>query len=129
MADAGQHSPWLWTASQRRALIFLLFIFGAYLTFRCFTNPQYVPESFDAAGPRHSELLSQVDPNTADWQTLAAIPNLGEKRAKAIVAYREKQSPKVADGIVFKSVDDLRAIRGIGPATAQNLKPYLLFPH
>jgi Helix-hairpin-helix motif len=129
MANAGEHSPMLWNAGQRRTLIILLLIFGAYLTYRYFANPQFVPESFDADGPRHAELLSQVDPNTADWQTLAAIPNLGEKRAQAIVAYREKQASKVADGIVFKSVDDLRAIRGIGPATAQNLKPYLLFPH
>jgi competence protein ComEA len=128
MADAGGHSPWVWNAGQRRTLIILLLIFGAYLSYRYFTNPQYVPGSFDTDGPRHAELLSQVDPNTADWQTLAAIPNLGEKRAQAIVAYREKQSPKMPNGIVFKSVDDLRNIRGIGPATAQNLKPYLLFP-
>lgn len=128
MADAGKHSPWVWTASQRRAILILLLIFGSVLTYRYFTNSQYVPETFEVDGSRHADLLSQVDPNTADWQTLAAIPNLGEKRAKAIVAFREKQSPTVPDGIVFKSVDDLRKIRGIGPATAQNLKPYLLFP-
>ena len=40
-------------------------------------------------GPRAAELQSRIDPNAADWKTLAAIPNLGEKRAKAIVAYRD----------------------------------------
>jgi hypothetical protein len=101
MADAPKHSPWLWTAGQRRTILILLIFFGGILTWRYFTNTQQLPETFEGEGPRHAELLSQVDPNTADWETLAAIPNLGEKRAKAIVAYREKQSPRVPDGIVF----------------------------
>jgi DNA uptake protein ComE-like DNA-binding protein len=129
MADAPKQSPLVWTTSQRRAILILLLLFGGVLAYRYFTRPRYLPETFEADGPRQAELLSQIDPNTADWQTLAAIPNLGEKRAKAIVTYRETQSPHVPDGIVFKSVDDLRNVRGIGPATAQNLKPFLLFPH
>jgi DNA uptake protein ComE-like DNA-binding protein len=129
MADAPKHSPWLWTAGQRRAILALLILFTAFLTYRYFTNTQQLPQSFDGEGPRHAELQSQVDPNTADWETLAAIPNLGEKRAKAIVAYRDQQALKAPDGIVFKRPEDLRNIRGIGPATVQNLKPYLLFPH
>src|ERR1700761_4687873 len=117
MADAPKHSPWIWTDSQRRIILILLLIFTAFLSWRYFTNTQQLPESFDGPGPRQAELLSQVDPNTADWQTLAAIPNLGEKLAKAIVAFRELRASKAPDGIVFKTADDLRNIRGIGPAT------------
>ena len=49
-----------------------------------------------------------VDINTADATTLAtAIKGVGEKRAQAIVAYREANGP-------FKSVDDLTLVQGVG---------------
>lgn len=50
-----------------------------------------------------------VDINSADAATLAAAINgVGEARAAAIVAYREANGP-------FASVDELTAIKGIGP--------------
>jgi competence protein ComEA len=50
-----------------------------------------------------------VDINTADATTLAAaISGVGPSRAAAIIAYREANGP-------FRSVDELTAIRGIGP--------------
>jgi competence protein ComEA len=50
-----------------------------------------------------------VDINRADAATLAAsINGVGEARAAAIVAYREANGP-------FTSVDELTAIKGIGP--------------
>ena len=39
----------------------------------------------------------------------AAIQGVGAEKAKAIVAYREKNGP-------YKSVDDLKQVKGIGPA-------------
>jgi competence protein ComEA len=50
-----------------------------------------------------------VDINRADAATLAAsINGVGEARAAAIIAYREANGP-------FASVDELTAIKGIGP--------------
>lgn len=50
-----------------------------------------------------------VNINSADATTLAtAIQGVGEKRAQAIVAYREANGP-------FKSVDDLVLVQGVGP--------------
>ena len=50
-----------------------------------------------------------VDINTADAATLAAAINgVGPSRAAAIIAYREANGP-------FASVDELTAIKGIGP--------------
>jgi len=50
-----------------------------------------------------------VDINRADAATLAAAINgVGEARAAAIIAYREANGP-------FASVDELTAIKGIGP--------------
>jgi competence protein ComEA len=49
-----------------------------------------------------------VDINTADAATIAKeLQGIGLSRAQAIVAYREKNG-------AFRSVDDLRKIKGIG---------------
>jgi competence protein ComEA len=49
-----------------------------------------------------------VNINTADAPTLAAtMTGVGEKRAEAIVAYREQHGP-------FESVEDLVRVSGIG---------------
>lgn len=55
-----------------------------------------------------SALAGPVNVNTADAATLAAELNgVGEKTAAAIVAYREEHGP-------FKSIDDLKMVKGIG---------------
>ena len=50
-----------------------------------------------------------VNINTADKETLMAIKGVGEKRAEAIIAYREQKG-------LFKSVDELAQVGGIGQA-------------
>lgn len=53
--------------------------------------------------------MDRVDLNTADAETLAAmLTGVGEKRAQAIVAYREEHG-------LFQSVDELVRVSGIGP--------------
>jgi competence protein ComEA len=59
-----------------------------------------------------------VDINTADWPELAQLPALGETLARRIVETREKNGP-------FRSPDDLRRVRGIGPKTLETIRPYL----
>ena len=59
-----------------------------------------------------------VDPNTAPPVVLAALPHLGPAMVGRIVAQREKAP--------FQSLEDLDArVRGIGPATAASLRPFL----
>ena len=49
-----------------------------------------------------------IDINTADKAALmTVIKGVGEKRAEAIIAYREKNGP-------FKSIDELAEVSGIG---------------
>lgn len=56
----------------------------------------------------------QVDINTADAGTLAsAINGVGERKAQAIVEYRQTNGP-------FVSVDDLASVKGIGMNTVEN---------
>lgn len=51
-----------------------------------------------------------VNINSADKQTLMQVKGVGEKRAEAIIAWREKNGP-------FKSVEDLTQVDGIGQST------------
>jgi competence protein ComEA len=50
-----------------------------------------------------------VNINTASKAELMSVRGIGEKRAEAIIAYRDKNGP-------FKSVEDLESVQGIGPA-------------
>ncbi len=65
----------------------------------------------------------KINPNIASWASMARLPGIGETRAKAIVAFREKEIDK--NKIVFQSVDDLSRIKGIGEKTVDKLKPYI----
>lgn len=59
-----------------------------------------------------------VDINSADKQTLMTVKGVGEKRAEAIIAYREKYGP-------FKSVSELTQVDGIGQSTLDTNKDSL----
>jgi len=58
----------------------------------------------------------QVNVNTASATELAGLKGIGDAKAKAIIEYREKNGP-------FKSVDDLRDVRGIGDKLLAQLRP------
>lgn len=65
--------------------------------------------------------LSAAEPvniNSADKQTLMQVKGVGEKRAEAIIAWREKNGP-------FKSVEELTEIDGIGPSLIETNKDLL----
>jgi DNA uptake protein ComE-like DNA-binding protein len=117
-----------WTTRQRRALLFLGAVFWVILGLRWASDRVYLPEGLDVPSPRAADLADRIDPNTANWQTLAAIPSLGEKRAKLIVAYRVKATAAGRGPTVFHRTSDLTHIKGIGRSTAANLEPYLIFP-
>ena len=60
----------------------------------------------------------RLDLNKASAGELMALPGIGEKRARAIVAWRDANGP-------FRSVNDLDQVRGIGPATLERLRPFV----
>ncbi|HQY87391.1 MAG TPA: helix-hairpin-helix domain-containing protein [Tepidisphaeraceae bacterium] len=129
MSEAPDGSPdgsW-WTPAQRRGLSILLAFVIAFLGYLAIRRTSFIDDPPEA-GIRASELVSKLDPNTAEANALLAIPGLGERRSRDIVAYREKMKPNSADGIVFYEIDDLMQIRGIGPALSKQMEPYLEFP-
>lgn len=62
----------------------------------------------------------KVNINLADEQTLEKLPRIGPVMAKRIIAHRENYG-------YFTSIQDLLEVKGIGPATASQLKPHIIF--
>jgi competence protein ComEA len=60
----------------------------------------------------------EVDINTADWPELMQLPGVGQTLAQRIVESRQADGP-------FADHDDLRRVRGIGPRTFEQIRPYL----
>ncbi len=61
------------------------------------------------------ELSLRLDINTVEWYQLLPLPQIGEKRAKAIIAYREEHGP-------FKDVEELLDVDGISPKTLEAIR-------
>ncbi|MDX1640644.1 MAG: phospholipase D-like domain-containing protein [Balneolaceae bacterium] len=59
-----------------------------------------------------------ININTADEETLQALTGIGPTYASRIVQYRLEHG-------LFRDVEELTNIRGIGPVTMQKLRPYV----
>lgn len=62
--------------------------------------------------------LSAININTATKDELIALPGIGPAKAQAIIDYRKAHGP-------FKTVDDLKDVKGIGAKRFEKLKPDL----
>lgn len=123
MSEASQQPSDIWTRPHRGVLIALVVILSLFLLVRLtFFRRAYISNPQPAQSGRHDELADRIDPNVASWQELAVLPQIGEKRAKEIVAYRASR-PAPA----FKSEADLAKVKGIGAATLATLRPHLTF--
>ena len=60
---------------------------------------------------------TKVNINTATAEELAKLPHVGAKAAQRIVEYRSAHTS-------FKSVDELRNVKGIGPKVIEGIRPY-----
>ncbi|MGD0137294.1 MAG: helix-hairpin-helix domain-containing protein [Tepidisphaeraceae bacterium] len=116
------------TPSQRRGGMVVLGILIMILALRLALNPATVDESPSAQAPASSQLADRIDPNVATEAELAAIPELGEKRAAAVVQFREQFKSRHPDQSPFQRLSDLEQVPGIGAATAETIEPYLTFP-
>lgn len=62
--------------------------------------------------------FAAVNINTATQPELETVKGIGPGKAKAIIDFRSKNGP-------FKSVDDLKGVKGFGEKTLVKLKPDL----
>ena len=65
-------------------------------------------------------LDAPININRADALELQLLPSIGPVLAERILAHRQEQGD-------FHSLDDLDAVKGIGPKTIQKISPYLIF--
>ena len=68
--------------------------------------------------PTRTTLPLIIDINRANADELDRLPGIGPKTAKAIIEHRTRNGP-------FASVDDLLAVRGIGPATLAEIRNWV----
>lgn len=110
-------------------LLTLLFVLGTLLWFRL-SQPAAgltfvetsetdrtvsAPEQRAAPGILEGEVL---DLNTASQADLTRLPGIGEKKALAILAWREEHGP-------FQVVEDLMSVNGIGEKILADIRPYV----
>lgn len=104
---------------------FLLTIGGFFLLERSTVQPYQVTTGESAQAEESPRLWpdsllvgERIDLNTADHYDLARLPGIGEKRALAIVAYREEHGP-------FARVEDLTLVKGIGEGILAGVTDYV----
>lgn len=71
----------------------------------------------DKAASRDSS--GKININQADRAALMDLPGIGEKKAQAIMDYRDQHGP-------FRKESDLLKVKGIGPKMLEKMKPYIL---
>lgn len=79
----------------------------------------WLPETEIVSTLHPEDLKQKIDINAAPWYEIVLLPKLGEVKARAIIAYREKHGR-------FKSLDELRQINGIGKNIINSLKGYVI---
>ena len=119
------------TKNEQKILLFLAFLFlvgTAIKAYKAYVAPPEQPhfeyaesDSVFAArsttpAPPASLTQRRVNINTAAAAELDALPGVGPAMARQIVEYRTAHGP-------FKTLDDLRNIKGLGPKKVEKLQP------
>jgi competence protein ComEA len=83
------------------------------------------PRAATGGQPPVRPAVGKVNVNTATETQLMLLPGIGARTASNIVEYRDG----VDDGKPkpFKTLDDLLAVKGIGPKKLVTLAPYVVF--
>ncbi|MFC4700047.1 ComEA family DNA-binding protein [Glaciecola siphonariae] len=73
-----------------------------------------LPAAAQQSATQVNSVVSIVNINTADVETLSSLPGVGPKKAESIISYRELNGN-------FASVDELVNVKGIGKRMVERL--------
>lgn len=68
--------------------------------------------------PTNTNENKKININNADKNSLMTLPNIGEKRAEAIIEYRQKNK--------FNKIDDIKNVSGIGDKYFEAMKDMIV---
>ncbi len=105
-----------WPRSAQLAIAFLLGVIVTLLTVQVWGYLPWGSRPTDV--DRRGELTYRIDLNRADRAELLQLPGVGDALAGRIEEYRRQHG-------TFKGVDDLRQVKGMGPARLASLRPFI----
>jgi competence protein ComEA len=104
MQSCSLHAPRRRAAGLRAALLGLCLAAGFAAAF--------------APAPVRAGSDGVVNVNTAGVDELVRLPGIGEAKARAILDFRKERG-------AFKSVEQLREVKGIGDAALERIRPHV----
>ena len=78
----------------------------------------WLPETEIVSTLKPEDIKVKLDVNNAPWYELVLLPKLGEVKAKAIVAYREKHGS-------FRNIDELSRVKGISTSVLESIRDHV----
>lgn len=108
----------LLTPDEQKILLFILFFGFIGISLQFFSKPIAANETVADTLNLSKDFQIKYDLRTCTKEELQQIPRIGPSRAQTIIEYREQ--------IGFNSLKDIKQIKGIGDATFEIIKPYLI---
>jgi len=94
----------------------LLAIFS--LLFLPFSNQVLAADKVEQSVQMTTQVVEKININKATGQQLSVIKGIGEKKAQAIIDYREVNGD-------FADLNELVNVKGIGEATLKKIQPFV----
>ena len=106
-------------ASDRRVVTVLGALIFLLLGWNLWSGFSSAEETVEISRLESRQLEFQVDVNSATWVEWMQLPGIGETLSRRIVEDRTEQGP-------FRSIEDVRRVKGIGPAKMEGMRPWLV---
>jgi competence protein ComEA len=98
--------------------IFYRLLVVSSLFFFAVTNPALAAGEVKDTQATMQEVAEKIDINKATIEQLAMIKGIGEKKALAIIEYREMNG-------AFANIAELVKVKGIGESTLKKIQPFV----